>query len=119
MKPKLLSWNARWLNKGDKRLRIRNLIGQWKVDINCLQESKLELILSSVVSSLWGSPHVEWCCLASTGALSGILLRWDRRVVENVEECVGEYFVAFSFRNVEYGFSWAFAGVYGPNSDCD
>lgn len=44
---------------------------------------------------------------------------WDSRVVEKVKECVGEYTVACSFRNVENQFTWAFASVYGPNCDCD
>jgi hypothetical protein len=43
---------------------------------------------------------------------------WDRRVVEKIKECVGEFTVACSFRNIEDSFSWAFAGVYRPNSDC-
>jgi hypothetical protein len=37
-----------------------------------------------------------------------------------MEECVGKFSIACSFRNafrsVEYGFFWAFIGVYGPNS---
>jgi len=28
MKPKLLSWNVRGLNEGDKRLRVKNLLRQ-------------------------------------------------------------------------------------------
>jgi hypothetical protein len=35
MKPKILSWNVRWLNEGNKCLRIRNLLQDWKVDIVC------------------------------------------------------------------------------------
>jgi len=30
---------------------------------------------------------------------------------------MGEFSGAYLFRNVEDGFSWAFAGVYGPNLD--
>jgi hypothetical protein len=40
-------------------------------------------------------------------------------VVEKVKECAGEFPIACSFRNVEDQFTWAFAGVYGPNFDCD
>jgi hypothetical protein len=32
---------------------------------------------------------VDWLYLGSRGALGGILLMWDRRVVEKIE-CVGE-----------------------------
>jgi exonuclease III len=54
MNPKLISWNIRGLNQGGKRLKVRYLLRQWKADIICLQETKLELISSSFVRSLWG-----------------------------------------------------------------
>jgi hypothetical protein len=87
MKPKLLSCNVRGLNEGDKRLRVRNLLRKWKTDIICLQECKLELISNSVVGSLWGCQYVDLCCSASRGAFGGILLMWDKRVLEKIEEC--------------------------------
>lgn len=31
---------------------------------------------------------MEWCYLGSRGASGGILLLWDKRVVEKVEDCV-------------------------------
>jgi hypothetical protein len=115
MKPILLSWNVRGLNEINKRRKVRNLCRQWKADIICLQETKLELISSSIVQSLWGCHFVDWCYLASRGASGGILLMWDRRVVVKTEMYVGEYVVACSFKNTVDDFSWAFAGVYGPN----
>jgi hypothetical protein len=33
MKPKILTWNVRGLNEGNKCLRIRNLLQDWKVYI--------------------------------------------------------------------------------------
>ena len=48
------------------------------------------------------------------------LLIWDRRVVEKIKECVGEFLLPaffFFFGNVEDGFSWAFVGAYEPNSN--
>jgi hypothetical protein len=44
---------------------------------------------------------------------------WDTRVVEKVDECVGEVTLAVSFKNIADNFAWAFAGVYSPNSGCD
>lgn len=35
---------------------------------------------------------------------------WNRRVVEKIEECVKDFSVACSFRNVKDGLSWAFEG---------
>lgn len=53
--------------------------------------------------------------LPSSGASSGILLLWDKRVVETIEVYVGEYVVTCSFKNIADDFTWAFVGVYGPN----
>jgi exonuclease III len=44
MNHNFLTWNVRGLNEGRKRLKIRNLLSKWKVDIVCLQETKLKLI---------------------------------------------------------------------------
>lgn len=46
------------------------------------------------------------------------MLTWDRRLVEK-NECLGEFTIACSFRNVVDNFVWAFVGVYGPNVDYD
>jgi exonuclease III len=61
MKHKILSWNVRGLNDRDKRLRISNLLRLWKVDIVCLQETKLKGVMDGFVHSLWGCPYAEWC----------------------------------------------------------
>uniref|UniRef100_A0A2N9GA24 Reverse transcriptase domain-containing protein n=1 Tax=Fagus sylvatica TaxID=28930 RepID=A0A2N9GA24_FAGSY len=88
----------RELNDKDKRLRMRNLIKLWKADVICLQETKMAEFTCRVIQSLWGNQHVNWTSLGSNGAAGGILLMWDRRMVEKVEEV---------------------AGVYGPNSDSE
>jgi hypothetical protein len=90
MKPRILSWNVRGLNKRRKRLRISNLLRDWKVDIICLQETKVHGMSRSIVRSLWSCNHVDWCCLDSCGASGGILIMWDKRVVEKVDVCLGE-----------------------------
>lgn len=39
--------------------------------------------------------------------------------MEKINECVGEFTLAVTFRNIEDQFTWVFAGVYGPNFDRD
>jgi hypothetical protein len=70
-------------------------------DIVCFQETKLMV------------------CLAILYAVYGVGVVWDNRVVEKIEECVGAYTVAVTFRNVVDHSVWAFAGVYGLNLDRD
>ena len=117
MNVKILSWNVRGLNDRDKRLQVRSLIKQWGADIICLQETRLELVTRRIVRSLWGIHHVDWMFLGSVGASGGILLMWDRRVVEKIDEAVGDFSVSCRFRGVIDQFDWAFSGVYGPQSD--
>jgi hypothetical protein len=40
---------------------------------------------------------VDWCFMGLRGASGGVLLMWDRRVVEKIEDSVGSYAVACSF----------------------
>lgn len=102
--------------------RIRNLLREWKTNIVCLQETKLQLVSRAVVYSLSPYQHVDQRYLSLRGASRGNLLMWDRRALEKVEECVGgggAFSVACSFRNVDDNFEWAFASVYGSNVDND
>jgi hypothetical protein len=117
MKHRILSWNVRGLNNRGKRLKISNLLRNWRVDIVCFQETKLVSISNNLVHSLWDCPYVDWCHVDSRGASGGILLLWDRRVVSSIDTCLGNFVVACQFRNVEDGLLWAFAGVYGPNRE--
>jgi endonuclease/exonuclease/phosphatase family metal-dependent hydrolase len=74
MNLRLISWNVRGLNQGCERLKIRILLRQWKADIICLQETKMELISNNIVRSLWGCQFLDLCYLPSSGASGGILL---------------------------------------------
>ena len=99
----------------EKRVQIRNLLCTWRADIVCLQETKLEWITRGIVRIIWGCPYVDWLYLGLEGAFGGIVLMWDRRVVEKVEEAVGHFSVSCKFKNVGDQFEWAFTSVYGPN----
>jgi len=58
-----------------------------------LQEAKMEFISRDVFCSLWGCQHVDLCYLGLRGASRGILLMWDRRMVEKIEDCVGTFWL--------------------------
>jgi exonuclease III len=58
MKPTILSWNVRGLNLEEERMKIKGLIGEWKVDIVCLQETELQQVTREIARSLWGCFHL-------------------------------------------------------------
>ena len=64
-----------------------------------------------------GYMYVDWIYLGARGAFEGILIMWDRRVVENFKESVGRFVVARMFKTVTENCQWAFVRVYGPNDD--
>ncbi|XP_050277756.1 uncharacterized protein LOC126719218 [Quercus robur] len=113
----LKSSGMKGLNEAGKRLQIRNLLRAWRPDIVYLQETKLEWITRGVVKSIWSCPYVNWLYLGSEGASGGIVLMWDRRAMEKVEEAVGRFSVSCRFKNIGDQFAWAFIGLYGPNSN--
>jgi endonuclease/exonuclease/phosphatase family metal-dependent hydrolase len=71
MNVKILSWNVRGLNDRDKRLQVRSFIKQWRADIICLQETKLELVSRRIVHSLWGIIMWTGCFLVLLVLLGG------------------------------------------------
>ena len=75
----------------------------------------MEWVTRGLVRSIWSCPYIDWLYLSSKGASGGILLIWDQRVVEKIEEIVGHFLVCCRFKNVSDQFEWAFTGVYGPN----
>jgi exonuclease III len=89
----------------------------WRPDIICLQETKLELITTAIVRSLWRCHYVDWMFLGSNRASGGILLMWDKRLVEKIEDAVGLYSVFCKFKNVADQKVWMYTGVYGSNVD--
>ena len=62
---------------------------------------------------------MDWLYLGFLGASGGVLLMWDNRIMEKLEEAVGRFSVSCRFKNVVDHFAWAFIGVYGPNCDRD
>lgn len=103
MKPKILSWNIRELNDPNKHVRIKSLLCSWKVNIVCLQETKLHFIDKCIIHSLWECSFLGWAYLVSMGVSGGVILMWNTRVVESVEECIENFYIACSFKNVEDG----------------
>jgi hypothetical protein len=105
------------LNDRDKQHQVSFLLKLWGADVICLQETKLDLITRGIVRSLWGIHHVDWSYLGSEGASGGILLMWDHRVLEKVDEAVEHFSLSCKFRCVADNYEWAFSGVYGLQSD--
>ena len=60
---------------------------------------------------------MDWVALDAVQTAGGVLMMWDRRVLERLEIMVGSFSVLVWWQGVGDGFIWACSGVYGPNDN--
>ena len=117
MSIRILSWNMRGLNNLQKRNVVKNLLRDWKYDVVCLQETKLSRIDWGVIRSLWSNQYVGWVALDAVNTAGGVLLMWDKRMLEMTDSVVGTFSVSCCWKGITNGFVWAYTGLYGPTVD--
>lgn len=81
MKLQILSWNVRGTNDNDKRKVIKALIKSQKVDLVCLQETKIQEMSIRIVQSLSVVRGLEWGVVNLRRVVGGVLVFWDNRVL--------------------------------------
>ena len=113
MKLKLFSWNVRGANNPIKRNVIRNFIRSQRVDLVCLQETKIQEMSVDCARSFGVGRFFDWKVAEAERVVGGILLFWDKRKLDLVEVETCLFSITCWFKNVEDGFQWAFTGVYG------
>ena len=114
MKIKILSWNVRGVNDPVKRSVIKSFLRSNRVDLVCLQETKVQQMNIGMVRSLGVGRYLNWIALDAEGSAGGILLLWDKRRISLEDSVAGSLSVSCLFRMAEDGFQWVFSGVYGP-----
>ena len=89
----MVSGNVRGLNDLWKCLVVRNLLQEWNYDVVYLQETKLTGMDRQLICSLWSCPYVDWVALDADQTAGGVLMMWDRRVLEKLEVMVSHFSV--------------------------
>ena len=79
MKVKILSWNVRGVNYPEKRMVIKNFIRTQRVDLVCLQETKIQGMNNALAHSIGVGRFLDWKALDAEETVGGILLFWDKR----------------------------------------
>ena len=82
MNLKLLSWNVRGANDNNKRRIIKSFVKKQKVDLLCIQETKIQLMSEGVVKSLGAGRFLDWRALEASGSAGGVLICSDKRSIE-------------------------------------
>ena len=110
MKIKILSWNVRGVNNPDKRRVIKSFLRSNRVDLVCLQETKVQQMNNVMARSLGVDRFLNWRALNAEGPAGGILLLWDKRRISKVDSVAGSFSVSCLFRMAADGFQWVFPG---------
>ncbi|RVW74597.1 hypothetical protein CK203_050926 [Vitis vinifera] len=74
MKLKLLSWNVGGANDSSKRKLRKAFIRNQKVDLLCIQETKIQPMTEGVVRSLGTGRFLDWRALDASSFAGGILI---------------------------------------------
>ena len=112
MKLKIMTSNVRGANDPDRRKIIKNFIRYQRVDLVCLQETKIQEMNAIVARSLEVGRLTDWRALNAEGFAGGILLFWDKRRMELVDSEIGLFSISCLFKMVEGGFQWTFSGEF-------
>ena len=113
MKLRILLWNVRGANDCEKIKVIEALIKGQKVDLVCLQETKMQEMSRIIVKSFGVGRCLDWKTLNSRGVSGGVLVLWDKRVLQLLEAEVGTFSMSCRFKSCEDDFCWNFCGSIG------
>ena len=94
MTVKIISWNVRGVNDPDRRKIIRNFIRNQKVDLVCLQETKIQEMTMVMARSLGVGRLSDWRALNAEGLAGGIILFWDKKAMELVNSEIGLFSIS-------------------------
>ena len=104
MKLRLLTWNVRGANNCEKRKVIKALIKKNRVDLVCLQETKIQEMSMGIIHSLGVGRFLEWGAVDLRGATGGIVVFWDNRMLDLVDLQKGLFSISCIFKSCENGF---------------
>ena len=91
LKLRILSWNVIGLHDPDKRMVIKSMVRKHKPDLVSFQETKMKEMSDRFVRSLGVGMNLGWVSLDARGTAGGVLLQWDKRVLERLEVEVGSF----------------------------
>jgi exonuclease III len=111
---KILSYNVRGLGAVEKRIELQRLIAERRVDVLCIQESKMEVVEESLIRYLWGSDSVNFSFIPSIGASGGIITIWDPCVLNVWSSIVKMHCLIVIGQFIEDNVDFFLANVYAP-----
>lgn len=79
---KVMSYNARGLGGGEKRVEVHRLVQEKYPLVLCIQESKLSKVDDFLIKEIWGDVPCCYSYQPSVGAFVGLVNVWDISLIE-------------------------------------
>nr|XP_034580478.1 uncharacterized protein LOC117843854 [Setaria viridis] len=113
----ILIWNVRGLNSLARRDAVRVIVDSSKIDIICLQETKMNSVSREIILSMLGSDFDNnYIFLPSVGASGGILVAWRSRLGAVGASRIDSHCASVQFCSPN-GTAWWLTCVYGPQDN--
>ena len=114
----ILNWNVRGLNNPARRKVVRDLVSETKATVIALQETKLEVVDTTIISEVLGQRFEDnFVVLPAAGTRGGILLAVDNQHYRITSRGIGIHTVTATVQAVSGGEEWSLTVVYGPQDD--
>jgi hypothetical protein len=113
---KILIWNVRGLNGFARQDAVRTLVDSARVDVVCLQETKMVDVSRFLLLRMLGLAFDNFVFLPSVGASGGILVAWKNSIGVCAGSGVDEHSVSVNFHSSTSS-PWWLTCVYGPQGN--
>lgn len=114
--PEIICWNVRGLNNSAKRKAMKEFIASVKVNVVCLQETKLEVIDHFMVLQCLGPSFDGFAYLPAVETRGGVLLAWDTTIL-TIDQFQHDTNSLTGYVHTKEGVSWWITAVYAPQGD--
>lgn len=112
----VLTLNSRGMGSSLKQKAIKTLILQHKVDLICVQETKLQVVDLRSCNALWGDTDFDWESVPAENRSGGLLCIWRKSLLQIHHREVGQNFICIVGHNLQNDMLCCFVNVYAP---CD
>lgn len=112
----IITWNVRGLGRSAKRFLVKDFLSIHHVEVCCLQESKLDVILAATWREIGGSSLDQFAFALVVGTSGGMIIGWNGAILAGKVERVGIFSITVGFQDLRNNFVWRYTTVYEPNA---
>jgi exonuclease III len=117
---KFLSWNVRGLNNTAKQEDVKQIISLLKLDLLCLQETKLVSVDSTTIRNCLRSQYENnYAFLPADGTRGGIILAANYSSMSLSNPVHINHTLSAQVLDIKRNCTWTATAVYGPQGDLE